>query len=232
MNKPFSEETKDYRGIASETPYQKAQQVWDNRIGSSSSQANNWRLMAIINGVLALLLLIILVVVLRTDRDRLFVAQVTSSGRVQNVELLKEAYKPSVAQKQYFLAHFVKLIRSVPLDPVVAKKDWSAAYAFLGRVAAKQLNERWQQDSPIKLLGKKTVTVTVTNVNPISEDTFDISWREKTLNIDGQRPISKNYSGVFTLTTAQPETEAQILQNPLGIFIARFHFSVEVNKTS
>ena len=29
------------------TPYQKAAQVWDERIGSSRAQAHNWRLMAL-----------------------------------------------------------------------------------------------------------------------------------------------------------------------------------------
>ena len=31
---------------APETPYQKAAQVWDERIGSARIQASNWRLMA------------------------------------------------------------------------------------------------------------------------------------------------------------------------------------------
>ena len=35
-----------------ETPYQKAGQVWDERIGSARVQARNWRLMAL--GCLAL----------------------------------------------------------------------------------------------------------------------------------------------------------------------------------
>ena len=34
------------------TPYQKAAQVWDERIGSARVQAHNWRLMAL--GSLAL----------------------------------------------------------------------------------------------------------------------------------------------------------------------------------
>ena len=40
-----------------ETPYQKAAQVWDERIGSARVQAKNWRLMAfgslILSGCLA-----------------------------------------------------------------------------------------------------------------------------------------------------------------------------------
>lgn len=30
------------------TPYQKAQQVWDERLGSARVQANNWRLAALV----------------------------------------------------------------------------------------------------------------------------------------------------------------------------------------
>jgi len=38
------------------TPYQKAAQVWDQRIGSSRAQAHNWRLMALGSLALALVL--------------------------------------------------------------------------------------------------------------------------------------------------------------------------------
>jgi type IV secretion system protein TrbF len=35
-----------------ETPYQKAAQVWDERIGSARVQARNWRLIALGNSAL------------------------------------------------------------------------------------------------------------------------------------------------------------------------------------
>jgi type IV secretion system protein VirB5 len=38
------------------TPYQKAAQVWDERLGAARVQAHNWRLMALGSLVLALLL--------------------------------------------------------------------------------------------------------------------------------------------------------------------------------
>ena len=38
---------------APETPYQRAAQVWDERIGSARVQARNWRLIAFGNLVLA-----------------------------------------------------------------------------------------------------------------------------------------------------------------------------------
>ena len=38
---------------APETPYQRATQVWDERIGSARVQARNWRLIAFGNLVLA-----------------------------------------------------------------------------------------------------------------------------------------------------------------------------------
>ncbi|MCC6918594.1 MAG: conjugal transfer protein TrbF, partial [Alphaproteobacteria bacterium] len=34
------------KAIEPETPYQRAAQVWDERIGASRVQAKNWRLMA------------------------------------------------------------------------------------------------------------------------------------------------------------------------------------------
>jgi type IV secretory pathway TrbF-like protein len=42
------------------TPYQKAAQVWDERIGSARVQAHNWRLMALGSLMLSLILAAIL----------------------------------------------------------------------------------------------------------------------------------------------------------------------------
>ena len=41
-----------------QTPYLRAKKEWDERIGSAIVQAKNWRLLALITSVLALLLLV------------------------------------------------------------------------------------------------------------------------------------------------------------------------------
>lgn len=232
MTQPFNTDTKNYKSKhPAQTPYQRAKKIWDQRLGSSLIQAKNWRLMAVINGSIALILLVLLIGLLITSSHKqVFIAEVTENGHVNNVSLLKATYKPTLAQKEYFITQFVNMIRSVPLDPVAAKKEWTTAYNFLSQRAAKKLSLQWQKNNPMKLLGKKTVTVAVENVQPITDDTFNVTWRETAIPIDGLNPSNITYSGVFTTTIIQPTLQQQIMKNPLGIYIVDFNFSSQQSK--
>ena len=155
----------------------------------------------------------------------LFVAQVGHSGRVINVAPLKVNYQPSQAEKAYFLTDFIKLVRTVPLDPVVAKNNWLHAYDFLSQRGADQLNHYWQAHHPTELLGKETVTVTINSVNAMSPHSFNIDWTETAVDLAGHVIHKKAYSGVLTIALSPPKTEKKLLTNPLGLYITDINFS-------
>lgn len=222
---PFKKETSKYESLESQTPYQRAKAEWDERIGGVKTQANNWRLAAILSLFTIILLLVTLLVVISSKTDRIFIAEVTKEGRVVNLSPLQIAYQPTVAQQEYFVAHFIKLVRSLPLDPVVAKNNWLGAYNFLNTRGATKLNTILREHNPLELLGKKTITVKVTAINPISNASFEVDWIETTVNANGQSEGDKNFSGIFTIMIKQPTSQKEILQNPLGIYLTDFNFS-------
>lgn len=213
-----------------ETPYLKAKQEWDERIGSSRVQAKNWRLVAILALIAALLLAILSIISLSLKQNNVFVAEVSKSGQIVNVVPLKEAYHPTVAQKQYFIVNFIKLIRQVPMDPVAAKQNWLSAYYYLTGRSAKILDNFLKENNPLDILGKKTVTVEINSINPVSDKTFQVNWSEKTIDITGEEEQEQNFSGVFSIMVKQPTTEDAILHNPLGIYITDFNISAGETK--
>lgn len=226
MNDNFKKITPSYKpSELAETPYQKAKQEWDHRIGDSRVQAENWRFTAVLSLVVSLLLLMLLIASLSLEKDHVFVAEVSNEGRVINVAPLTIRYQPTLAQKEYFISQFVKLTRELPLDPVVAKQNWLNAYSFLSQRASEQLNAIFKAENPLTSLGKKTVTVVIADVNPVSNQTIQIDWLETITNSEGVIENKATYSGVFTLAIKQPTTQKEILSNPLGIFITDFHFS-------
>ncbi len=229
MSKPFSTETPNYHADVPLTPYQRARQEWDDRIGSARVQAKNWRFMAFLSMFVALILLVMLVISLSLNQNNVYVAQVTAGGQVVNVAPLQKNYTPTQAEEEYFLSHFIQLIRSVSLDPVVAKQNWLQAYQFLTSSASEQLNTFMQQHNPLDLLGKKTVSVTISNINPLSNNTYDVDWVEKTIDANGQAEGEQSYNGEFTLMVKAPTTQKAILQNPLGIYITNFHISTRTS---
>lgn len=222
---PFKKETSKYESPESQTPYQRAKLEWDERIGSARTQAKNWRIVAILALVAVVLLLMTLIAVLNQKSDRIFVAEVTKTGRVVNVSPLLVKYQPTVAQQEYFIAHFIELIRSLPLDPVVAKNNWLNAYNFLNARGAERLNTFLREHNPTTMLGKKTVTVKIVDINPISNSSFEVDWTETTINSNGQSEGEKNFSGIFTITLKPPTSQKEILANPLGIYIIDFNLS-------
>src|SRR5215469_4333496 len=85
-----------------ETPYQKAGQVWDERIGSARVQAKNWRLMAFSALGLAGVLTIGLIWQSQQSRVVAYVVQVDRQGTVQALGPALQHYQPSDAQIAFF----------------------------------------------------------------------------------------------------------------------------------
>ena len=90
-----------------ETPYQKAAQVWDERIGSARVQAKNWRLMSF--GSLILSAGCAFGLVWQSARGTVtpWVVQVDRLGQAQAIEPATSAYQPTDAQIAYHLARFI-----------------------------------------------------------------------------------------------------------------------------
>lgn len=234
MSKQFKQKTPNYKAPTVETPYTRAKKEWDNRFGSVVARAANWRLVAILSVTTSLILLILLIANMMTNKNKVLVAEVEHSGRIVNIVPLQKQYQPSIAQEEYFVVHFIKLIRELPLDPVVAKNNWYTAYNFLTQRSTNQLNTFLKKNNPIKLLGKQTITVAVTDINQISNNTFQVDWNETVTDADGQQndkstvnstTINHKFSGIFTIALKQPISQQQILQNPLGIYIIDFNIS-------
>lgn len=225
QNKKFSQATPQYKSTDVETPYMRARLEWSDRFGSLAAQASNWRLIAILSMIGILILLILLGISLSTNKNKVFIAEVTNSGRIVNIAPLATQYQPTKAQEQYFIANFIKLIRELPLDPVVAKKNWMTAYEFLTQNSSKILNNYLQKNNPVKLLGKQTIVVNITDINPISDNTFQMDWVETITDINNQETQQQKYSGIFTIVIKQPTSQKSILQNPLGIYIVNFNIS-------
>jgi type IV secretion system protein VirB5 len=206
------------------TPYQKAAQVWDERIGSARVQARNWRIMAL--GCLVLAMGLSSGVVWQAGRSTItpYVVEVDKLGEVRAVGPAIEAYTPSDAQIAFHLARFIENVRSLSIDPIVVRKNWLSAYDYTTTQAANTLNEYAKVNDPFSKVGKRTVTVEVTSVVRSSDDSFDVRWREQTFE-NGALAETARYSAVLSIVLQPPRTEAALKRNPLGIYIRALNWS-------
>ncbi|MDP8997690.1 MAG: conjugal transfer protein TrbF [Pseudomonadota bacterium] len=213
------------------TPYQKAQQVWDERIGSARMQARNWRLMAF--GCLGLVggLCLQLAVLSTTSRVTPYVVEVERGGSVRAVAPAVENYDPSDAQIAAELARFIQYVREVSTDPVVVKQNWLKAYDYATDRATQTLNNYARENDPFAKIGQRSVSVEITSVVRASPSSFQVRWREKAFE-NGSAAGLQSFTGVLTIVTKSPRDAATLRANPLGIYVNAINWSRELDPIS
>lgn len=215
------------RSEAPETPYQKARQLWDERIGNARLQAMNWRIMAF--SMIALSSGLAIGLMHQASRSTItpYVVEVDQQGTVRAVGPAIEAYRPSDAQIAHHLAQFVKNVRSLSLDPVVVRQNWLEAYDFTTDRAAEILNEHAKAQDPFGQVGDMSISVEVASVVRASGDSFQVKWIEQTFE-RGSLSDTSRYTAMLSIVFQPPKTEAQLQKNPLGIYVNGLDWSREL----
>lgn len=222
---------KSYRPEAQlETPYLRARQEWDERIGTTVVQAKNWRMAFVFISLLAVGLLG--ANVFQLTQRKVIPMVVTVSAESGEATVLGKAgmsaYQPGEPQIKYFLVQFIRYVRTVPVDPVVIKSNWMQAYKFLKREAAQTLNSMTNDDvnGPLKRIGFETVTIQPTSVLFVpGSRSYQARWTETVYDKNGQEKDSYTMTGIFTVEIEEPSSEEAVLVNPLGIFIKSFQWN-------
>jgi type IV secretion system protein VirB5 len=228
MLNAFRRPTDSYGGSAPiESPYQRAAQEWDNRIGSAAVQAKNWRLAAF--GSLSLAALALGGFIYQSSHTTIatYVVPVDKYGRPGRIELADKAYSPTTAETGYFLADWIRLTRSKSIDPIVIRDNWTRAYRFVAGPAIGQLNDYAKSHDPFANAGSQAVNVEIVSVLPRSPNTYQVQWRETAFD-QGVSTASQNWTGLLTVKVSPPKDEAELRANPLGIFITAFQWSQEL----
>lgn len=211
-----------------ETPYHRAGQMWDERIGSARVQARNWRLMAF--GCLSLSAGTSAGLAWQSLHSRItpYVVEVDRLGEARAVQAADVDYRPTDPQVAWHLAHFITNIRSVSLDPVLMRRDWLEAYDFATKRGAQFIGEHARSAAPFASVGERTVSVQVTSVVRASDKSFQVKWTETAFERGSQSGISR-WTAILT-TVTRPPTSADVLRkNPLGIYVDAIDWSRELD---
>ena len=208
------------------SPYQKAAEEWDDRIGSARVQAKNWRILSLILSAAVINLTGGIVYLATTSHVVPYVVEVSTNGQVRAVGPANQiAYVPSRAVLEHFLAEWVIKVRAIPLDPIVAKTRWLSAYAYLRQSSANVLNAIAIKERPLERVGQETVWVDIKGVVPLSKDSYQVRWEESSFSKDGLPGGRKSMTGLFTVELDPPTDEKALKANPLGLFIKQFNWS-------
>jgi type IV secretion system protein VirB5 len=210
-----------------ETPYQRAGQVWDERIGTARVQAQNWRLMAFAGMTLTGGLSAALVWQSLQSRVVPYVVEVDRLGQPQAIAPASASYEPTDPQIAWFLSRFINDIRSRSLDPVLMRANWLEAYDFASRRGALFLGDYARSANPFAEVGDRTTSVQVTSVVRASDKSFQVKWSESAFE-RGSLSGTTRWTAILTIAIRPPRSAETLRKNPLGLYVEAIDWSREL----
>ena len=212
-----------------ETPYQRAAQVWDERIGSARVQARNWRLMAF--GCLALSTGLAGGLLWQSARGSVtpWIVQVDRLGQAQAIAPAAYDYQPTDPQIAFHLARFIEDVRGLPSDPIVLRQDWLRAYDFVTDRGALALNDFARNADPFAKIGKMQVTIEISSVIRASPESFRIAWIERRYE-NAQLASTERWTAILSVVVQTPHEADRLRKNPLGLFVNAINWSKELGQ--
>jgi len=200
-----------------ETPYQKAAQVWDERIGSARVQAQNWRFMAfgclLLSGGLASAL------VWQSIRGTVtpWVVEVDRLGQAQAVAPADSSYQPTDPQVAFHLARFIEDVRGLPADGIVLRQNWLRAYDFTTDRGAAALNDFARNNDPFS------------SVIRASPGSFRVAWIQRAYE-NGSLSATERWTAILTVVIDAPRDADRLRKNPLGVYVNAINWSKELGQ--
>lgn len=211
------------------TPYQKAAQVWDDRIGSARVQAKNWRLMAF--GCLALSTGLAGSLVWQSTLGTItpWVVEVDRLGQAQRVAPANTDYQPTDLQIAYHLARFIEDVRGLPADAIVLRQNWLRAHDFTTDRGAAALNDYARTNDPFARLGKVQVSVEVSSVIRASPESFRVAWVQRAYD-NGSLSSTERWTAILSVVIETPRDADRLRKNPLGVYVHAINWSKELGQ--
>jgi len=208
-------------------PYLAARHEWDERYGDLVTRAKNWRMMALVSGLIALVATGGMLWLSARSRVVPFVVLMDSLGRPLASGLADQASVGDDRLKRAELLSWVENLRLVTTDAVAQRKAVDRVYAHIasGSHAQTFISEYYRADPPFKRAQTDTVAIDVKSVLPTSDRTYEVEWMETSRDLYGTVKSIDHWKGSFTIALSPPTDERQARINPLGIYITQASWS-------
>lgn len=210
-----------------DTPYRRARQAWDDRLGQLAVTGRRvWTLALVEGGVIAVLAAAL---VWQGARGQIvpWVVEVDRLGEARTVGPATADFKPSDFLIAARLERFIEEVRSVSSDPVVVTRNWLSAYQFTTDKGAAALTAYGKTNDPRERVGKEQVSVEVSNVLRASPTSFRVAWIERHYR-DGALASTERWSAILTLVDRPTNKVERLKTNPLHLYVDAIDWSKEM----
>ena len=202
-------------------PYLAARREWDERYGEFITRARNWRTMAVISALVALIATGGMLWQSARSRVIPFVVLVDSLGRPIASGLAEQASVGDDRLRRAVIQDWIENVRVVTTDGIAQRRAIDHVYAYIasGTNAQAFISDFYRNDPPFKRAQTGTVAVEVKLVLPTSDRTFEVDWVETTRDLFGSVKSTDHWKGSFTIALNAPTDERQARINPLGLYV-------------
>lgn len=125
------------------------------------------------------------------------------------------------------LAAWITQVRSLYQDAGAERTNLSNAYAMVRRTDAayNTLNAYFSKHDPFERAKTEGVSVEISTVLPISDNTWQVQWTETVHSSKGEQLSATPMQANLTVAIQPPSEESTLLKNPMGVYITQFNWS-------
>ncbi|MBN9581118.1 MAG: conjugal transfer protein TrbF [Afipia sp.] len=218
------------RQTTPENPYLAARQEWNERYGSYVKAAAAWRIVGITGMVLAVVTTSY--ALYQSTRVKLvpYIIEVDKLGSAVTAGFPQQIEYADPRVVRATLAGFVSNFRSVSPDTAVQKQYIDRTYAMLRTAdpATEKVNAWFRANSPFDKARTATVSIEVSNVVALSNQSYQIDWAEIERNRRGKELSTRRFRGVATVVLTPPQDEQTIRLNPIGLYLRDFDWTAQL----
>ena len=215
------------RNETEQNPYLAARREWDERYGDQITRARNWRSIAFVCALIALVEAGGLIWQQSRARVVPFVAVLDNLGRPLVSGLGDQTTTADERLKKATLFEWVEWLRSVTTDGVAQRKAIDRVYSHIANNSPAQtfVSDFYRRNQPFTRAQNETVNVEIRSGFPTSDRTFEIEWMETTRDLYGAVKSTDHWKGSFTIALNPPSDERMARVNPLGLYVVSVNWS-------
>lgn len=211
------------------TAYEASRAEWAERNGDNTVNQSRFFILALIGFGTALMMggALWALVPLKTvvpynitfDRD---------TGETTVSRITSANFVPDQVQKGYFIGRWVRHVMT--LDPFTTERDLSEAFGFVRGKAIGEMREFISSTQPVARLQRDktlTRTVAISTLQFIDANIAQVRIVTQERTAKASAP-QKRFVVTIHFVLDPPATEAQMLENPIGLYIVHFSISEEL----
>lgn len=208
----------------SDNPYLNGRRAFVEQWGDAAKAASQWRMATYITGSALVIALGGLITVALQQKVVPYAVEFNEHSEVVRVSRVDEITQPSNNQIRAALRSWIIGARTVYGDKSAQESLINTTYAMVmpNSSAYQTLSEYQTTNNPYARSKKETVDVAVNSVLLADGTTWRIEWTETTKQLSGRISDTKSWQATATVITVPPNSEQELLLNPIGVKIKQF----------